>query len=132
MASKGKSGLVIKSVLCGAVGGALLLAFAGFKLYGWHTYGQALSFADKAARSAALRHEDDVLAVVCAAIFRTKATPAQWTELRIKDGWEHAGIVDSVVDIPGVSNLNYTAATNCADVLLAEMSARAQGGGVRR
>lgn len=107
-----------KSVVWGAIGGALALAVIGFTWGGWVTGGTVASLNKQAASKAVIA----VLAPICVDNYvRGTDTTKQLAELKKISSWQQAAFVEKTgwAKIPGIASVDSGMATACAEMILA-------------
>ncbi len=110
---------ILKPVLAGAVGGAILTTLLGFTLGGWVTSSKSESAARNKSNSAVIA----ALAPICLHNFKKSADAQEQRALLKKtDDWKYAEFVNSAgwTKIPGVQAVSNGLARNCAELILAE------------
>jgi hypothetical protein len=112
-----------KSVLWGAVGGAVALAIVGFTWGGWMTTGTATKLADERADSAVVA----VLTPICVEKFQQSGDAiANLAALRkISTSWEQGNFIEKGgwATRPGATSADYVLARACAEKLVQAKSA---------
>lgn len=113
----------LKPALMGAAAGAIALAILGFTWGGWVTAGNAKALAEQRASEAVV----SALAPVCVANFRLdKDAATQLVELKKARSWEHASFIEKHgwSTIPGTKTTDSVMARACAEMILAEKTAK--------
>jgi hypothetical protein len=104
-----------KSVIWGAIGGAVALAIVGFTWGGWVTGGTATQNAKKSAETAVIQ----VLAPICADKFRQQSdVTASLAELKRVGSWQQGQFIEKGgwATLPG-SKADPDVARACAELL---------------
>ncbi len=105
-----------KPVLLGAIGGAAVLAIAGFSWGGWVTGGTAEAMADKRAKSATVA----ALAPICAAKFQGDSSfDTKLSELNDTRAYQRAAFIEEGgwATMPGNDKGDRDVAKACADMI---------------
>ena len=106
----------IKTVLWGAVGGAIVLAIVGFNWGGWVTSGTAVAMAKETAATAVAER----LGTICVAQFnRDTAKSQKLIDMKGKDNWDKSRYIDtqSWVIMPGEDKAESGVSEACAKQL---------------
>ena len=106
-----------KSVIWGAVGGAVALAIVGFSYGGWVTAGSAEQMAQQRSNAAVAA----ALAPVCADQFRQHAEAvANLAALKKVNSWRQGDYIEKGgwATMPGSTSPNSAVARSCADMLV--------------
>ena len=110
---------ILKPVLAGAMGGALLTTLLGFTLGGWVTQSKSESTVRSESNLAVIA----ALAPICLSNFKASAgAQEQRALLKKAEDWKHADFVMSAgwTKIPGVKEASSGLARSCAKLILAE------------
>ena len=106
----------LKSGICGAVIGAIVISVLGFSTLGWTLGGTAERMAKERAEAAVV----DVLTPICVEKFHAQAdAPAKLTEFKKASTWDRRLIIENGgwATVPGTDAPNKAIARTCAERL---------------
>lgn len=109
---------LMKPVLLGAAGGAVVTAILGFTLGGWTTHSKAQVMAQDQASQAVVA----ALAPICVANYHNSSDAAlQLAALKKLAAWKYSDFVEERgwAKMPGAKNANSLVAKACAELILA-------------